>query len=63
MHCPKKKKNALAIHTKLSMCILPPRLCTISSLIGDSTRRGGSEKTGSNSLFTQCRGLNPKVTQ
>ncbi|CAI9550810.1 unnamed protein product [Staurois parvus] len=25
MHSPKKKKNSLAIHTKLIMCSLPPK--------------------------------------
>ncbi|CAI9621241.1 unnamed protein product [Staurois parvus] len=40
------------------MCSLPPRLCSISRWIGDS-RRGGSEKTESSILFTQCRGLTP----
>ncbi|CAI9558008.1 unnamed protein product [Staurois parvus] len=58
MHSPKKKKS-LAIHSKLSMCGFPPRLCSISRWIGDSGRRGGSEKAESNILFTQCRGLTP----
>ncbi|CAI9621539.1 unnamed protein product [Staurois parvus] len=34
------------------MCSLPPRLCSISRWIWDSKRRGGSEKTGSNSPIT-----------
>ncbi|CAI9576371.1 unnamed protein product [Staurois parvus] len=59
MHPPKEKKLSLAKHTKLSMCSLPPRLCSISRWTGDSRRRGGSEKSGSNILFTQCRGLTP----
>ncbi|CAI9551200.1 unnamed protein product [Staurois parvus] len=29
MHSPKNEKKYLAIHTKLSMCNLPPRLCSI----------------------------------
>ncbi|CAI9614493.1 unnamed protein product, partial [Staurois parvus] len=53
------KKNSLAIHTKLSMFSLPPRLCSFSRWTGDYGRRGGSEKTGSNILYTQCRGLPP----
>ncbi|CAI9594775.1 unnamed protein product, partial [Staurois parvus] len=51
-----RKKNSLAIHTKLSMCRVTPSLCSIRSYIGDSRRIGEeSEKTGSNSLLTQCR--------
>ncbi|CAI9562792.1 unnamed protein product [Staurois parvus] len=61
MYSPRKrkKKTSLAIHTKLSMCSLTPWLCSISRWIGDSKRRKGSEKTGSNILFTQCRALTP----
>ncbi|CAI9551353.1 unnamed protein product, partial [Staurois parvus] len=44
------KKTSLAIHTKLSMCIGSPH-------DRSHGRRGGSEKSGSNSIFTQCRGL------
>ncbi|CAI9596839.1 unnamed protein product [Staurois parvus] len=44
------------------MCSLPQKFCSISRWIGDS-RRGGSEKTGSNSGFIQCRGLTPQVPQ
>ncbi|CAI9562866.1 unnamed protein product [Staurois parvus] len=63
MYSPKKKKkSSLAIHTKQSMCSLPPSLCSIRSY-GDRRRRGVSEKTGSNSLFTQCRGLTPSIPQ
>ncbi|CAI9589384.1 unnamed protein product, partial [Staurois parvus] len=59
MHSPKKKKHYLAIHTKLSMCSLSSNLCSIRRYIGDCGRRGGSEKTESNILFTQCGGLTP----
>ncbi|CAI9613624.1 unnamed protein product [Staurois parvus] len=52
MHSP-KKKNSLAIHTKLSMCSLPLSLCSIRGYLGDTGRGGGLEKTGSNILFTQ----------
>ncbi|CAI9549813.1 unnamed protein product [Staurois parvus] len=58
MHTP-KKKNSLAICTKLSMCSLPPRLCPISRWTGDSRRRGGSEKIGSNVLFYTMQRINP----
>ncbi|CAI9539754.1 unnamed protein product [Staurois parvus] len=37
------------------MCSLPPRFYSISRWIGNCGRREGSEKTGSNILFTQCR--------
>ncbi|CAI9574349.1 unnamed protein product [Staurois parvus] len=53
MHSPKKKKTSLAIHSKLSMC----RMATGSVCL--IRRRGGAEKSGSNGLFTQCRGLTP----
>ncbi|CAI9538130.1 unnamed protein product [Staurois parvus] len=46
MHPPKKRKKK--IHTKLSMFSLYP--VVIST-------RGGTEKKGANSLFTQCSGL------
>ncbi|CAI9607788.1 unnamed protein product [Staurois parvus] len=49
MRSPKKQKTSLAIYTKLSMC-----MPTVQS--GD---KRGKEKKGSNSLFTQCRGLTP----
>ncbi|CAI9541957.1 unnamed protein product [Staurois parvus] len=51
MHSPKKKKTSLTIQTKHvqngygSVCLI--------------RRRGGAEKSGSNGLFTQCRGLSP----
>ncbi|CAI9570123.1 unnamed protein product [Staurois parvus] len=56
---PRKKKTSLAIHTKLSMCRVSPHICLIRRQEGDTGRRGGLEKTGSDSLFTQCRGLTP----
>ncbi|CAI9566689.1 unnamed protein product, partial [Staurois parvus] len=31
-----REKKTVAIHTKVSMCSLPPRLCFISRWIGDS---------------------------
>ncbi|CAI9624878.1 unnamed protein product [Staurois parvus] len=46
------------MHTKLSMCSLPPSLHSIRRCLGDTGRRGGSGKTGSNTIFTQCR-INP----
>ncbi|CAI9555593.1 unnamed protein product [Staurois parvus] len=54
MHSSKKRiKTSLAMHTKTehvqngygSVCLI--------------RRRGGVEKSGSNGLFTQCRGLTP----
>ncbi|CAI9600972.1 unnamed protein product [Staurois parvus] len=59
MHSPKKEKKYLAMHIKLSMCNLPSSLGSMRRWIGDSRRRGGSEKTGSNILFAQFRGLTP----
>ncbi|CAI9607536.1 unnamed protein product [Staurois parvus] len=41
------------------MCSLLPTLYPISRWTWDIKRRRGSEKTGSNILFTQCRGLTP----
>ncbi|CAI9545708.1 unnamed protein product, partial [Staurois parvus] len=58
MHSP-KKKNCLAIHTKLSMCRVTPNLYSIRRYLGDNGRRGGSEKRELNSLFAQCKGLTP----
>ncbi|CAI9570933.1 unnamed protein product [Staurois parvus] len=58
MHSSKKKINLSSNTHQTEHVQLAPRLCSISRWIGDS-RRGGSEKTGSNSLFTQCRGLTP----
>ncbi|CAI9595360.1 unnamed protein product [Staurois parvus] len=60
MHSPKEKKNTLAIYTKLSMY----RMVTVPSVLsGDKTWTFGQEKkqrgSGSNSIFTQCRGLTP----
>ncbi|CAI9552077.1 unnamed protein product [Staurois parvus] len=53
MHSPKQKKTSLAMHTKLSMCRMAMgSVCLMS-------RRGGSEKTRSNCLFTQCREIIP----
>ncbi|CAI9617109.1 unnamed protein product [Staurois parvus] len=59
MHSPKNKKTSLAIHTKLSMCRVTPHALYYQQVDWDRRRWGGSEKTGSNSLFTQCRGLTP----
>ncbi|CAI9616446.1 unnamed protein product, partial [Staurois parvus] len=57
MHSPskkkKKKKTSLAIHTKLS-------ICSVSTPYALSADKRGSEKSGSNSLFTQCRGFTPR---
>ncbi|CAI9584697.1 unnamed protein product, partial [Staurois parvus] len=50
---PRKTKTSLAIHTKLSMCRVTPHDMSYQGG-GDTGRRGGSEKTGSNSIFTQC---------
>ncbi|CAI9622762.1 unnamed protein product [Staurois parvus] len=58
MHSP-KKKNILAIHTKLSLCRVTSHNMSYQEIRGGTGRRGGSEKTGSNSIFTQCRGLTP----
>ncbi|CAI9558138.1 unnamed protein product, partial [Staurois parvus] len=59
MHSPKKTKTSLAIHTKLSMCRVIPHSMPYQEIRGGTGRRGGTEKSGSNSLFTQCRGLTP----
>ncbi|CAI9617213.1 unnamed protein product [Staurois parvus] len=59
MHSPKKQKTSPAMHNKLSMCRLTPHNMSYQEIGGGTGRRGGSEKSGSNSLFTQCRGLTP----
>ncbi|CAI9596824.1 unnamed protein product [Staurois parvus] len=41
------------------MCRVSPHNMSYQEIRGDTGRRGGSEKSGSNSLFTQCRGLTP----
>ncbi|CAI9595628.1 unnamed protein product [Staurois parvus] len=41
------------------MCSLSLRLCSIGRWIGDCGRRGGSEKTGTNSLFYTMQRINP----
>ncbi|CAI9600794.1 unnamed protein product, partial [Staurois parvus] len=41
------------------MCILPPRLCSISRWIGGSRKSGRSKKTGSKILFYTMRRINP----
>ncbi|CAI9549243.1 unnamed protein product [Staurois parvus] len=45
------------------MCRLATTTLYYGRWIGDCERSGGSKKTGSNSLFTQCRGLTPYVPQ
>ncbi|CAI9619312.1 unnamed protein product [Staurois parvus] len=53
MHSPKKKKKktSLAIHTKLSMCRATQHDMSYQEVRGDAGRRGGSEKSESNSIF------------
>ncbi|CAI9582620.1 unnamed protein product, partial [Staurois parvus] len=58
MHSPRKKKS-LDIHTKLSMCRVSPHNVSYQEIRGDIGRREGSEKSGSNSIFKQCRGITP----
>ncbi|CAI9613539.1 unnamed protein product [Staurois parvus] len=41
------------------MCRVTPHNMSYQEIRRDTGRRGGSEKTGTNSLFTQCRGLTP----
>ncbi|CAI9593921.1 unnamed protein product [Staurois parvus] len=54
MHSPKKKKNLSSnTHQTEHITLATGSVCLISR------RRGGSEKIGSNILFTQCRGLTP----
>ncbi|CAI9623468.1 unnamed protein product [Staurois parvus] len=55
---PPKKKFSSNKHQTEHVQFADPRICSITRWIGDS-RRGGSKKTGSNSLFTQCGGLTP----
>ncbi|CAI9547960.1 unnamed protein product [Staurois parvus] len=54
MHSLKKKKNNLSSNTHQTEHVQNGygSVCLIR-------RRGGTEKSGSNSLFTQCRGLTP----
>ncbi|CAI9611221.1 unnamed protein product [Staurois parvus] len=62
MHSPKeKKKTSLEIHTKLSMCKVTPHDMSYQEKRGGggAGRKGGPEKSGSSSVFTQCGGLTP----
>ncbi|CAI9564781.1 unnamed protein product [Staurois parvus] len=52
MHSPKKKKLYTHQTEHVQLAQEP-----IRSYLVDTGRRGGSEKTESNVLFTQCRGL------
>ncbi|CAI9565091.1 unnamed protein product [Staurois parvus] len=56
MHSPKKKKPSLAIHTKLSMCRVTPHDMSYQEIRGGHWKKGRIRKSGSNSVFTQCRG-------
>ncbi|CAI9569929.1 unnamed protein product [Staurois parvus] len=54
MHSPKKKKLSSNTH-KTEHVQHAPKALFYQQM--DWRRRGGSEKTGSNILFTQCGGL------
>ncbi|CAI9584463.1 unnamed protein product [Staurois parvus] len=57
MHSPKKKKTSLAIHTKLSMRRVSPHDMSYQEIRGGYRMKGRIRKSGSNSIFAQCRGL------
>ncbi|CAI9620592.1 unnamed protein product [Staurois parvus] len=43
------------------MCRVTPYDVLSGDKRGGNGRREGSEKSGSNSIFTQCRGLTPSI--